>query len=120
MLNIYLVIFITLIAALIASFSQILYKRGLPQKLKGIIGAIGAYRNKWVILGQLGYLVALVVYLYALQNAPLSVVYPVFASTFIFTTLLSAIMLKEKLSIYRISGVLLVFLGIVIIALSIS
>lgn len=114
------VIFITLIAALIASFSQILYKKGLVTKISGFKGAILAFRNKNVFIGLLGYILSLLVYLYALSNAPLSVVYPLFASTFIFITILSAIMLKEKVSKWRVLGVLLVFLGIVIIASSAS
>jgi drug/metabolite transporter (DMT)-like permease len=115
-----LVIFITLIAALIASFSQILYKKGLVNKVSGFKGAILAFKNKNVLIGQIGYLLSLGVYLYALSEAPLSVVYPLFASTFIFITILSAIILNEKVSKWRAAGVLIVFLGIVMIAASAS
>ncbi|MFI5412759.1 MAG: SMR family transporter [Candidatus Micrarchaeales archaeon] len=119
-MNIYLVIFITLIAALVASFSQILYKKGLVNKITGVRSTIRAFKNKFVLIGLFGYLFSLVIYLFALSNAPLSIVYPTFASTFIFITLLSIVFLKEKASLSRIFGIFLVFLGIAIIAVSIG
>ncbi len=72
--------------------------------------------NRNVMAGIIVYVVSLAVYLYALSAAPLSVVYPTFASTFIFITLLSHFYLKEKLSWTRIAGVLAIFVGIVVIA----
>lgn len=114
------VIFITLVAALIASFSQLYYKKGLKMKINNLADGIDALKNRNIQLGVLGYIVSLVIYLYALSNAQLSVVYPIFASTFIFVAVLSAVLLKESLSRTRILGVLLVFLGVVIIAFSIG
>ncbi len=117
-LNIYLVIFITLVAAFIASLSQLAYKRNLVTKISSIRHLIEALRNKYIIAGLLGQLTSLLIYLYALSGAALSVVYPLFASSFIFTTLLSALLLKEKFPMRRVAGVLLVFAGVVIIAMS--
>jgi drug/metabolite transporter (DMT)-like permease len=114
-----LVIFITLVAALIASLSQILYKKGLTKKLSSIKDFIFALKERNVLIGMVGYLISLVVYLYALANAPLSVVYPVFASTFIFVAIFSSIFLKEQHSKLRYVGILFVFAGIAIIAVSI-
>ncbi len=117
-MNIYLVIFITLVAALIASFSQTLYKRAMTKRLIGLRDILGMFLKKWVLLGLGGYMISLVVYLFALSNAPLSVVYPTFASTFIFITILSAFALNEKIGRLRAIGTLIVFLGIFIIALT--
>ncbi len=117
-MNIYLVIFITLIAALIASFSQFLFKKNLVKQLKGVKEIIGTLKNKYIVIGVAGYFLSLAVYLFALSNAPLSIVYPTFASTFIFITVISSVFLKEKLGARRIGGIALVFLGILIIAAS--
>ncbi len=117
-LNIYLVIFITLIAAFIASFCQILYKKGLVNKVSGIKSAIMAFKNKYVAIGFVGYVISLGIYLFALANAPLSVAYPIFASTFIFVALMSNLLLKEKHSNWRYVGVLCIFIGICIVAVS--
>jgi len=111
------VIFITLIAAVIASLSQILYKKGMGKApIKGVIGLLNALRTKMIILGLGGYFISLVIYLYALAGAPLSLVYPIFASTFIFTVLFSAKFLNEQISARRIMGLALIFVGIVIVA----
>jgi uncharacterized membrane protein len=118
-MNIYLIIFITLIASLLASFSQILFKTGMTKKLKSLSDIIHQLENRRVLLGFIGYASSLVVYLYALSNSQLSIVYPTFASTFIFVALLSAVFLKEKISMLRAMGIAVVFLGIAMVALTI-
>jgi undecaprenyl phosphate-alpha-L-ara4N flippase subunit ArnE len=69
-------------------------------------------------LGLFGYLASLLIYLYVLSTSELSVAFPIFASAFIFVTLLSALMLKEKITLKRAAGILVIFLGIVVVALS--
>ncbi|MDE1868497.1 MAG: EamA family transporter [Candidatus Micrarchaeota archaeon] len=117
-MNIYPIIFITLIAALIASLSQLMYKRGLSKRIHGARELLKVFKNRWIIGGIAGYLVALAVYLYALNQAALSIVYPTFASTFIFIALLSAIVLKERVSRLRALGIVVIFAGIVIVAMT--
>ncbi|MCL4389325.1 MAG: SMR family transporter [Candidatus Marsarchaeota archaeon] len=117
-MSIYLVILITLVAALIASLSQTLYKKNITEELRGIKDIIKVIFKKPILVGFGGYAISLVVYLFALSKAPLSVVYPTFASTFIFITLLSWFVLKEKMDSKRIIGMSLIFIGIVIIAIS--
>ena len=119
-MSIYLVIFITLVAALIASFSQIVFKRSMDNRIDGIRDFFTLLKKRDVILGFAGYLVSLIIYLYALsgKNAPLSIVYPTFASTFIFISIISYFYLNEKFGAKRIIGILLVFAGIFIIAIS--
>ncbi len=118
-MNIYLVIFITLVASLMASSSQILFKTGMKKKLGSLADMIGLLKNRKVLLGFIGYASSLVVYLYALSSSPLSIVYPTFASTFIFVALLSSILLKEKISALRVIGVIVIFLGIALVALTV-
>src|SRR5271157_1373987 len=83
------VIFITLIAALITSFSQLLFKKGINKRLSSLKEMLGLARNWLVVAGVIGYVAGLAVYLVALSKAPLSVVYPVFASTFVFVAVIS-------------------------------
>jgi len=64
------------------------------------------------------YLLGLAFYLVALSAGQLSIVYPVFASSFIFVTIISAVLFKERITTLRAIGILLVFLGITIVALS--
>jgi drug/metabolite transporter (DMT)-like permease len=113
------VIVITLIAALITSFSQLLFKKGIKKKLNSLKDMFGLIRNWRVVLGVVGYVAGLAVYLLALSRAPLSLVYPIFASTFIFVAVISFLVLKEKASALRIAGVLVIFFGIFLVSLTI-
>lgn len=117
-MNIYLVIFITLLAALVASLSQTIYKKSLGKRLEGLKDIIRMFFKRNILIGVAGYLLSLAIYLVALSKAPLSIVYPTFASTFIFVTILSHVVLKEKLGAMRIAGMIVVFFGITIIALT--
>ncbi len=117
-MNIYLVIFITLVAALIASFAQLAFKKSMHKRIDGIRDLLSMVKKPRMALGIIGYLASLGVYLYALKSAPLSFVYPTFASTFIFIFLISTFALKEQFSAKRALGIALVFIGIVIIGFS--
>ncbi|MCL5101735.1 MAG: EamA family transporter [Candidatus Marsarchaeota archaeon] len=119
MVTIYLIIFITLVAALIVSFAQILFKSELDRGKMGMLQIIKSLvTDKKILLGIGAYFLSLVIYLYALSEAPLSVVYPLFASSFIFVALFSAKFLKEPLNVRRVIGIALVFAGIAMIAVS--
>lgn len=115
-MNIYLVIFLTLFAALITSLAQLLYKKALGNRLEKKREVLKLVKNKRIITGIAMVFAALVIYLYALSAAPLSIVYPTFASTFIFITLISHFWLKEKIPSIRMLGILIIFIGIVIVA----
>jgi len=117
-MNIYLVVFLTLIAALIASFSQFLFKTGLRGRLDSIKDIIKTVRHRRIAAGLFGYAVSFLIYIFVLRTSQLSIVFPIFASSFIFVTFISAVQLKETLSLHRIVGILLVFSGIVIVTLT--
>lgn len=116
MLSTYLVIFITLVAALIASLSQLLFKRSMTKRISGVRGILALARNRNTLLGVLGYLLSLAVYLFALDNAPLSFVYPMFASTFVFVFLMSIFVLRERFNWRRAAGMGFILAGIVVIS----
>ncbi len=115
-MNIYLVIFLTLVAALFTSYSQLLFKRGLRKRLDSVADILNTLRNRTILLGLCGYAISFTLYLIALSTSELSVVFPIFASSFIFVTLISAYQLKERINILRVAGILLIFLGVVIVA----
>jgi drug/metabolite transporter (DMT)-like permease len=94
-----------------------MFKRSV-KKIDTLGHLLGLARNKGVVIGLLSYVVALVIYLAALSGGQLSVVFPIFASSFIFVTIISAVTLKERITLMRAAGVLLVFIGITIVAIS--
>lgn len=118
-MNIYVVIFITLVASLIASCAQLLFKAGLKEKIGSMRDMLSILKNRRVVCGLICYVISLVVYLYALSGSPLSVVYPTFASTFVFVALLSSVFLKERVGALRAVGVAVIFLGILTVAATI-
>lgn len=115
-MDIYLVIIITLVAALIASLSQLLFKRSMTGRISGIRGLLALAKRKGAVLGVLGYLAAFGIYLFALDNAPLSFVYPMFASTFVFVFLLSVFSLHERFDGRRAAGIALILIGIAVVS----
>jgi undecaprenyl phosphate-alpha-L-ara4N flippase subunit ArnE len=118
-MNIYLVVFLTLVAAMFTSFSQLLFKKTLTKKLKNIKEILGLLKNRNIIIGLCGYATGFALYIIALSKSQLSVIYPIFASSFIFVTIISAVILKEKIRPIRVIGTLLVFLGIVLVTYTI-
>ncbi len=109
---------ITLSAAAIAAFAQYLFKRSVPAfDFKGS-HFLPMLKNKGLWAGGLAYLLSLVIYLRALKSGQLSFVYPTFASTFIFVTLISRYLLKEKFNSKRIIGIALIVIGVTVVALT--
>lgn len=116
-MDIYEIILLTLVASFIISLAQLSFKRSIKRiDAPGQLFALAA--NKGFMAGLLAYLIGLGLYLKALSGADLSLVYPLFASTFIFVAILSAVMLKEKLNAKRIAGIVLIFIGIAVVALA--
>lgn len=118
MLNTYLVIFITLVAALIASLSQLLFKKSMHRNIRSAREFVSVVMRRNTMIGILGYLGSFGIYLFALDNAPLSFVYPMFASTFVFVFIVSVLVLHERFNWKRALGMALILAGIVVISLT--
>ncbi len=116
-MDIYEVIFLTLLAALVTSFAQLMFKKSV-RKVDSLSHLVGLLKNRGVLLGLFAYGVGFLLYIAGLSGGQLSVVFPIFASSFIFVTLISATVLKERITVLRAAGVLLVFVGITIVAIS--
>lgn len=112
------IIVTTLAAALIAALAQYVFKKSVPKFDISLGGIRRLLSSPGIWAGGILYLASLGVYLKALGSGELSFVYPTFASTFIFIALISYFMLKEEMSPKRAAGIALVFIGIVLVALS--
>lgn len=116
-MNIYEVMLLTLFAALITSFAQLMFKRH-TKRIESAHHVLALLYNKGVMVGLGGYVIGLLFYLAALSGGELSLVYPLFASSFIFVTILSSVLLKEKITLVRAAGILIIFAGIILVAIS--
>ncbi len=112
------VIAITLVAAIIVAVAQYQFKRNLEKFHFNKGHLIKLVKNKGILIGVGLYIISLLVYLVALHYGQLSFVYPTFASSFIFITLVSKYALKERVTLARACGILLILAGIAMVALT--
>lgn len=111
------IIAVTLVAAAIAASAQYLFKRSVAKFKMNLSGIWKVMTKRNMMIGLAMYLASLVFYLYALHEAPVvSFVYPIFSSSLIFVLLISKYVLKERTSVRRIAGMMMIIAGIVVIS----
>ena len=105
---------------LISAGAQILFKIGaqrLPQ-----LGATGLLANPWIALRNIPLLSGLTLYgvftllfVYALRDAELSIIYPIIALSYVWVTLLSLVFFHETINPYKACGITIIMLGVTIL-----
>jgi drug/metabolite transporter (DMT)-like permease len=108
-----------LISTIIGSFGSIFLKKGAEHfhirfSVKGIIDIL---RNWRIILGLVLYAFSTVAFIYLLRSEDLSMLYPLTSMGYIFITIFSAILLKEKINVYKVFGIALIVTGVVLVTL---
>lgn len=73
--------------------------------------------NPYLYVGGILYLLSAVLNIYVLRYLDYSVVLPLTAITYIWTMILSYFVLKEKITIKKMSGVILIVLGAVCVSI---
>lgn len=113
------VIIIIFIGIIFASLGQIFWKMGMNS-----MGPITTYTpstlitiffNSYILSGLAMYGIGTIFWLIALSKKNLSFVYPFIALTFIIVLILSNVILKEDIGIYRIIGTFIIILGLILI-----
>lgn len=100
----YVIFFI--ISIIIASYSQILLKKGTAKK--------NIYINKYTIMGYLLMIISTLFTLYAYKGIPLSLSQILQSLSFIFVAVFSHILLDEKITKRIVIGTIFIFIGIII------
>ena len=72
-------------------------------------------RNYYLIIGALLYLLSASLLILSLRHGELSVLYPIMAASYIWISILSVKILKEKMTPYKWAGITLIVLGITLI-----
>ena len=107
------IILLTAVAAFIGAIGQLEFKRGadnLQWDIKMLL------TNYDLILAVLVYAFSTVLYVYALSKGSLSILYPVIATSYIWTMIFSKIFLKEQVGLTSWAGVFFILLGVALIA----
>lgn len=102
-----------LIAAINSTIGNLLLKKASPE----LLSFQDFFSNKFWIMGIFFYAVNIIFFVIALKKIPVSIAYPVLSgSSFLLLVLASVFFFHESLSILKIFGTVLIFLGILILA----
>lgn len=80
------------------------------------VGLISLLKNRWLYFGGILYLASLLITVYLLRVLDYSVVLPLTSVTYVWTLFIAYLILKEKISIKQIIGVVLIVCGSIFIA----
>jgi drug/metabolite transporter (DMT)-like permease len=111
-----LVLFCTFIGAV----AQLLIKSGAPQlnlQPTFLRSAIAIVFNVPLMAGLCMYGVSALLLVLALQHGELSMIYPVIALTFVWVTILSAVVIGEPMTPYKLAGIATIVAGVGILGL---
>jgi len=103
---------IILIMSLTASFASFFLKKSTTGKT-----VLSIIRNKFLYIGGFLYVIAALFNIWLLQKMPYFIVVPLGSICYIWTMVIAGIFLKEKISVGKIIGVLLILSGVVCIAM---
>jgi drug/metabolite transporter (DMT)-like permease len=107
------IILLTALSAFIGSIGQLEFKRGADNLQFDIKLLLTNYH---LILGVAVYFVSTILYVYALNKEQLSILYPIIATSYIWTTLFSKIFLKETVGLISWVGIFFILFGVTLIA----
>ena len=102
-------IILILFTTLFTSSAQISLKLGINSLKPGFLGLIS---NHYLIQGFFLYAVAGVLAIIAFRKGQVSVLYPIFATSYVWVSLLSAYFFKEDLSVLKLLGISIIIAGI--------
>ncbi len=108
-------IMLFLIASVIGAIGQFLYKEGAQNATgKNLMSFIANWR---ILIGVVCYIGVMVLFVAAFRiGGELSVLYPMYASTFVWALLIGVLFLKEPLSIHKLCGIAMITGGMFLIA----
>jgi len=104
---------LTASSAFIGSIGQIEFKRG-SETLRFNIQAL--ITNYHLLAGFFLYALSTLIYIYALSKGRLSIIYPIIATSYIWTTLFARMFLNEPVNLTNWAGIALILLGVTLVS----
>ena len=103
-----------LVAAFLGALGQYLYKEGAAQVQ--LANPYNLITNSRIILGVVCYIGVMLLFVVALKKGgQLTVLYPVYATTFIWAALIGSFALGESLTLFRVLGTALILVGVLFV-----
>ncbi len=105
---------------LIGAIAQLLIKSGAPKLTAQptlVRAALAAATNVPLMAGLCLYGLSAILLVLALRHGELSMIYPVIALTFVWVTILSAVVIRESITGYKIAGIATIVAGVGILGL---
>ena len=117
---------IIILSVLCSSVAQIALKKGMIQcdcsfapQLSNIVPLVSSLvLNPFIVAGVFLHVMALFTWLYVLKHVDVSYAYPFISMGFVIVLLLSYFLFSEAINLYRIAGVALIILGIILVGKS--
>jgi multidrug transporter EmrE-like cation transporter len=103
-----------IISVVLGAFAQLSLKYGTMKS----VGIVSMYMNPYVILGLTFYGLSAITWIYSISKVQLSFAYPMVSLGYVIVFTLSYFLFGENLSFMRISGLLIIVVGVIVIARS--
>ena len=105
------VIVSVLLASLFGAVGQFLFQYGAQ---KGKSGVLGFVTNPYILLGMVSYLAVMGLFTYAFKlGGTVRVLYPIYASTFIWAALIASFRYHQAIDPIHTAGMVLLMVGII-------
>jgi drug/metabolite transporter (DMT)-like permease len=105
------------LAVIVGSFGPIFLKRSSKTFS---LNPFKILKNYNLMIGVLFYAFGSVCFIPALKGGELSVLYPIVSLSYIFVAIYSRILLKEKMNVYKLLGIMAILIGISLIGVGIA
>ena len=114
------VILIMILASIISAVATLLIKKSsktFSLESFNIFKSFDIFKNYYLIIGGILLVVVVVLTIIALRIGNISLVYPLASLAYVFATFLSWYYLEEKINALRITGIVCIILGIILVTL---
>lgn len=109
-------ILLVIFADMIGSCGSVLLKLGSGAVTRDWRSIISNYRRTWMLLAGLTLFgISAILFTIALRGGELSVLYPFVSIGYIFIILLSKMVLKERINVWKVAGIGFIILGVAFI-----
>lgn len=100
-----------LVASILGAVGQFLFQYGAN---KGKGGIIGFLTNPYILIGMAGYIAVMILFSYAFRlGGTVKVLYPVYASTFIWAAIIALLRYNQSIEPIHMIGMILLIAGII-------